>query len=208
MPLQRPRPLRRRRRRIDRAVSARRGPLKAIGALDQRLLVTLRTRAHSELSERLFGALGSFGEWGLGWLAIGIAGAALDSTRRRGWLAAAAAGPASVPINYLAKFGIGRERPLIEDHPMLARAPSKLSFPSAHATSSVAAATALGRVAPELRAPFALLAAGVCVGRPFLGMHYPSDVLAGVLLGRELGRHWPLPGVPLRRNSRAELWAR
>ena len=60
----------------------------------------------------------------------------------------------------MVKVAIGRERPLIEDHPPLARAPSKLSFPSAHATSSLAAATAYGRVDTRTRLPLYALATG------------------------------------------------
>lgn len=199
---ERPRPLRLR----PSAGSSRGGPLKALGRLDQRLLVALRTRGHSRATERAVGALGTFGEWGLGWVAIGVAGAGLDSQRRRAWLAASAIGPAAMAINYGVKVAVGRERPLIEDHPRLARAPSKLSFPSAHSTSSMAAATAMSRIAPTAGPALTGLAIAICVGRPFLGMHYPSDVAAGMLLGREIGRSWPLPGVPGRREK--ELWAR
>ena len=131
--------------------------------------------------------LGWAGEWGAVWIATGVAGAAVDPERRRRWLAASAVAPAAVVINYAVKVGVGRERPLIEDHPALARAPSKLSFPSAHATSSLAGATALGRVEPRARVPLYLLAGSICICRPYLGMHYPSDVLAGALLGLGLG---------------------
>lgn len=179
-----------------------------IGRLDQRILVALRTRGHSRGTERAVGALGTFGEWGIGWVAVGMLGGVIDGGRRPAWSAAAAIGPAAVAINYSVKLAVGRERPLIEDHPRLARAPSKLSFPSAHSTSSVAAATAMGRISPAARPGFYGLAAAICLGRPFLGMHYPSDVLAGVLLGRALGRVWPLPGVPLGGRAGAEVWAR
>jgi membrane-associated phospholipid phosphatase len=202
--LERPRRLRPR----PRAGSTRRGALRTLGRLDQKLLVALRTRGHSETTERAIGALGTFGEWGLGWVAIGAVGAGLDRDRRKAWWIAGAVGPAAVAINYAVKLAVGRERPLIEDHPRLARAPSKLSFPSAHSTSSMAAATAMGRIAPGARMPLTALALAVCLGRPFLGMHYPSDVLAGMLLGREIGRHWPLPGISLRSNSDEEVWAR
>ena len=57
----------------------------------------------------------------------------------------------------------------------------------------MAGATALGRVAPRARPALGALAALVCLGRPYLGMHYPSDVLAGVALGYAIGRLWPLP---------------
>ena len=131
--------------------------------------------------------LGWAGEWGAVWVAGGLAAAARDAERRPRWLAAAAVSPAAVVVNYAVKVGVGRERPLIEEHPPLARAPSKLSFPSAHATSSLAAATALGRVEPRARLPLYSLAAAICVCRPYLGMHYPSDVIAGAALGVALG---------------------
>ncbi len=86
---------------------------------------------------------------------------------------------------------IGRKRPLITEHPPLARAPSKLSFPSTHSTTSSAAAVALARVQPSAKAPLYGLAAVLCVGRPYLGMHYPSDVIAGVALGALIGRIVP-----------------
>jgi membrane-associated phospholipid phosphatase len=176
--------------------------LRALGAADQRLLVLMRTRGHSRAGDRAAGALGTFGEWGLGWLGIGLLAAAGSRERRRTWIAAAQVGPLAVALNYGAKLAVGRERPLIEGHPRLARAPSKLSFPSAHATSSIAAASALSRVAPGSRPLFLTLAAAVCAGRPYLGMHYPSDVLAGVALGALIGSRWPLPEEPPR-----EVWA-
>lgn len=100
-------------------------------------------------------------------------------------------GPLAIGVNYALKQAVGRERPVLEGHPRLSRAPSKLSFPSAHATSSVAAATAMGRVEPAGRPAFYGLAAAVCLTRPYLGMHYPSDVLAGVVLGYAIGRLVP-----------------
>ncbi len=122
----------------------------AFGAGDQAVLRFLRTRApHDAATESAFKALGTIGEYAAVWVAIGLAGAAADQARRKRWLIGAATGPGAVVANYALKLSFGRERPLIEDHPPLARAPSKLSFPSAHATSSMAAATAFGRVEPQ-----------------------------------------------------------
>jgi membrane-associated phospholipid phosphatase len=178
--------------RLRSEVKRKRNPVvRVLGDLDQAALRALRTRAHGPLAEAAMRALGGAGEWAAVWVAIGAGGALADAERRRRWLAAACVGPVAVGVNYAVKVGVGRERPLIEGHPPLARAPSKLSFPSAHATSSLAAAVALGRVEPRARAGLLALAGAICVGRPYLGMHYPSDVLAGALLGSLLGRLAP-----------------
>ncbi len=165
--------------------------LAALGDADQVVLRFLRTRGHQEPIETVIKALGLAGEYAAVWVGIGAVGASIDPKRRRQWLAAGATGPIAVGINFLAKVSVGRERPLIEEHPPLARAPTKLSFPSAHATSSVAAATACGRVEPRARPYLFALAAAICIGRPYLGMHYPSDVLGGAALGYCLGRLVP-----------------
>lgn len=164
-----------------------------VGRLDQALLVALRTRGHSPLAERIAQGIGTFGELGAGWAAVSLGGAALSTRRRRRFLRAATVAPVSVAVNFAVKAAVGRDRPVIEGHPPLGPAPNKLSFPSAHSTSAVATATVLGRIAPRARPPLYALAGLICIGRPYLGMHYPSDVLAGAALGYGIGRLYPLP---------------
>jgi len=184
------------------------GVIGFLGWVDQSALWLMRTRAHSQPIEGAMRALGAAGEWAAVWIALGLAGAASDERRRLRWLRACAVGPAAVGLNYAVKVAVGRGRPLIEEHPPLARAPSKLSFPSAHATSSVAGATALARIEPRLCVPLYSLAAGICLTRPYLGMHYPSDVLAGVVLGAFVGRAVPRLGEPSVEERLMDLVAR
>ncbi len=170
------------------------GIVGALGIADQAILRFFRTKApHGPASEGVVKGLGLIGEHAAVWALIGLTGAARDQERRERWLIAAATGPVAVVANYGLKLTFGRERPILEDHPPLARAPSKLSFPSAHATSSVAAATAFGRVEPRTRIPLYALASAICVSRPYLGMHYPSDVVAGIAFGLLIGGL--VPGV-------------
>jgi undecaprenyl-diphosphatase len=165
--------------------------LEGLVQVDRRLLRAMRTRYHAPRIEETMKALGMAGEWGAVWVAIGVGAAAADPTRRDRWLRAAAIAPAAIGVNYLVKLAVRRRRPRLHRLPPLATAPSELSFPSAHATSSLAAAAAMGRVAPGLRPPLYGLAAAICLTRPYLGMHYPSDVLGGAAIGLVLGRMWP-----------------
>lgn len=131
--------------------------------------------------------LSKSGENGYLWFGIGLAGAAIDGRRRKTWLAASLLGPFAIGLNFLIKLVVRRPRPALDGLPPLGGAPSSLSFPSAHATASFAAATAMSRLAPELKLAFFGAAALMAVSRPYLGMHYPSDIAAGALLGTALG---------------------
>jgi membrane-associated phospholipid phosphatase len=160
--------------------------------LDLKILRAMRTRGHTPALERAAMFLGKAGNNGLGWLLAGGALAAADSRRRSAWATCAALGPVAIGLNYGIKLIVRRPRPVLKGLPPLGGAPSSLSFPSAHSTSSFAVATAMTRV--DRRAAVAFIpAVAVAAGRPYLGMHYPSDVAAGVVLGTALGALVPLP---------------
>jgi membrane-associated phospholipid phosphatase len=159
--------------------------------LDLRLLRAMRTHGHSPGLEKAAVALGKAGNNAAVWVAIGVALALLDPDRRESWLICAALGPISIGLNYGIKLLVKRPRPVLEGLPPLGGAPSSLSFPSAHALSSFAVATAMFRVDPATAGAL-FVALALSLGRPYLGMHYPSDVLAGALLGIVLGLIVPL----------------
>jgi membrane-associated phospholipid phosphatase len=159
--------------------------------LDSRLLYAMRTRFHGPAAETAGRWLGRIGEYGAVWLVIGIALAIFDSDNGEEWIVAGILGPVAIGLNYVVKLIVRRPRPVLEGLPPLGGAPSSLSFPSAHATSSFACATAMTRIAPEAAVLF-VLAAAIAACRPYLGMHYPSDVLAGAVLGTALGLIVPL----------------
>jgi undecaprenyl-diphosphatase len=79
------------------------------------------------------------------------------------------------------KLAVKRARPELPGLPQLVPTVTRLSFPSAHATTSFAAARAYRNLAPAwlLYAAALILA----ISRPYLGVHYPSDVVAGAVLG-------------------------
>ncbi|MBS1679174.1 MAG: phosphatase PAP2 family protein [Actinobacteria bacterium] len=160
--------------------------------VDRKLLRVMRTRGHTPALERGAKLLGKAGNNGAGWLVAGAALAIADKPRRSAWAVAGALGPAAIGLNFGIKLIAKRPRPVLKGLPPLGGAPSSLSFPSAHATSSFAVATAMTRI--DRRAAVAFVpAVALAAGRPYLGMHYPSDVAAGVVLGTALGLVVPLP---------------
>jgi membrane-associated phospholipid phosphatase len=160
-------------------------------SVDLRLLRTMRTRGHSPGLEAAAAALGKAGNNALIWVILNVVLALIDWSRHESWLICAALGPLCIGFNYLIKLAVRRPRPVLEGLPPLGGAPSSLSFPSAHAFSSFAVATAMFRVDPATAGAF-VVAAAISLGRPYLGMHYPSDVLVGALLGVVAGLLVPL----------------
>jgi membrane-associated phospholipid phosphatase len=83
----------------------------------------------------------------------------------------------------LAKRVVRRGRPDDAQIRVLVGTPSRLSFPSAHVTSSTAAAVAYGPLLPIYRIVPAAVAATMAASRLVLGVHFPSDVAIGALAG-------------------------
>lgn len=122
-----------------------------------------------------------FGEHSLGWVAVSALGALVFPGKRRDWLAVGVGAFLAHAAAVVIKRAVRRERPHDPAIAVHVGTPSRLSFPSAHATSTTAAAVALRR-ATGLPWP-AVLVPPMVLSRMVLGVHYPSDVATGVVVG-------------------------
>jgi len=108
-----------------------------------------------------------------------------DRTKRNG-LYMAASTAATYLLNLAIKQLVRRPRPFITDTRLVpVYRPGEFSFPSGHTSSVFSAMTALSRAYPKwyVIAPSFLWATGVGYSRMYLGVHYPTDVTAGAVLG-------------------------
>jgi membrane-associated phospholipid phosphatase len=174
-------------------------------SLDEQLLRLARTRGHAPCAERGAARFSRLGDHGGVWLAIGLAGQTLDGGRRARWRRATATVAGAYALNSAVKVLLRRHRPELAGLPPLTDTPTRLSFPSAHACASFAGARCYSRLglAPL---PLYALAATLSFSRVYLGVHYPSDVLGGALLGTSVAA-WACRAEPRREGSRCSRMA-
>lgn len=129
--------------------------------------------------------LSHFGEHSIGWFAAGLVGAAADRRRRGQWLTATAGVVGAHAVSVALKRVVRRPRPQDPAIEVGVATPSRLSFPSSHATSTTAAAVMYSKLTGRTLVP--VLVPPMLASRLVLGVHYPTDVLAGAALGGAIG---------------------
>ncbi|AWH91112.1 phosphatase PAP2 family protein [Dietzia lutea] len=150
------------------------GEVRLLAAVQKRLLAVPGSRQAAV-------AMSHVGEHALGWMAIAAAGMVVDPDRRGRWAMVGVGSFGAHATSVVVKRVVRRRRP---DHPSVAvgvGTPSKLSFPSSHATSTTAFALLAGSVSGVPVAP--ALVPLMLASRLVLGVHYPSDVVAGAAVG-------------------------
>lgn len=150
------------------------GEVRLLAGVQKRLLAVPGSRQAAV-------TLSHVGEHALGWMAIAAAGMAVDPARRGRWAMVGVGSFGAHATSVVVKRVVRRRRP---DHPSVAvgvGTPSKLSFPSSHATSTSAFALLAGSVSGVPVAP--ALVPLMLASRLVLGVHYPSDVVAGAAVG-------------------------
>ena len=87
------------------------------------------------------------------------------------------------------KHLIGRIRPcnVLPDVRILVTCTESFSFPSSHAVNNFAAAMFFSKIYPKFKWTFFIVATLMALSRPYVGVHYPSDIIGGALIGIVFG---------------------
>lgn len=128
----------------------------------------------------------SLGNAGIIWIIVSLLLLIPEKTRKIGCMSFLALFFSLLVNNLLLKTLVKRIRPydLIGGLVPLVQKPSDFSFPSGHTGSSFASAWILYHNLPKKAGiPFLILAVLISLSRLYVGVHYPSDVLAGFLTG-------------------------
>ena len=147
---------------------------------------------HTEFLDAAMRTVTHLGDGGVFWLAMGVILCFPQKTRKWGFGLILAVIFGAIGCNVILKNAVQRIRPY--DNPLgtftaeqlMAQGidlPHDWSFPSGHTTASFAAATAIFLRSKKVGTPLLILAAVIAFSRLYLYIHYPSDVLVGMLWG-------------------------
>ena len=139
------------------------------------------------------------------WILLAVVLLLVRSQRKYGAAVSCALVLDLISCNLIIKPLVGRVRPFAVNTAvqLLTKAPLDASFPSGHTAVSFAAVFALKTAGSPLWKPALAVAVVIALSRLYLYVHWPSDVLAGALLGAAVG--WAgakLTALALRRTQR------
>ena len=177
--------------------------------LDKNILFWIQNHLVSNVLNSYMLGLSKMGNAGIVWIILGIFLLFLKKYRWVGVTVALALAISLIVGNGILKPLVARLRPCIIYPwvPMSVATPlsTDYSFPSGHTFASFAAAIGILCQSKRLGVAALLLATGIGFSRIYLFVHYPSDVLAGVLLGTIAGITAYKMSAYL---SRSRLWLR
>lgn len=159
--------------------------LQYIAELDGSILLFIQEFLRLEWLDPLVLFLTSLGNAGALWILLAGLLLIQKKYRKTGYAVAVSLLVGAFITNLLLKNWVCRPRPydVIPELQALVTA-RDWSFPSGHSTSSIAAATVmLCQLPKKAGVPAFVIAVLICLSRLYVGVHYPTDVLAGILIG-------------------------
>ena len=140
---------------------------------------------HIPLLDKIMVGITSLGDAGIIWIILTVIFLAMPKTRRTGSIMLAALIVQTILCNVILKNLFARTRPYDVNTTIQLLIPKlkDFSFPSGHTSASFTIVSALYFAKDSLWKPALVLACLIAVSRLYLYVHYPTDVIGGLVLG-------------------------
>ena len=157
----------------------------SINGMDYNLLMQIHSITQNSFLDSVMPYISAMGDLGAIWIIFSLVLIASKKYRMVGIMCLVALLLTSTVSEGVLKNLLHRPRPFVQ-YPsiqLLIPKPPSFSFPSGHTASSFAAATVIARNLKKASLPAFIIAAAIAFSRLYLMVHYPSDILGGILLG-------------------------
>ena len=167
--------------------------------MDQKILNWIQCNQKNAYADRWVPIITALGNGGAVWIFLALSLLLYPDTRDAGINISIALILESVCCNFYLKPLVARPRPcdLKTNYTLLIPRPTDRSFPSGHTAASFAAVSALYLSHQRFWIPALILAILIGYSRLYLYVHFPSDVVAGAMLGVIAGRVATIPGLAI-----------
>lgn len=158
--------------------------------IDGEILLWIQDHVRADFLDPVVKAITYLGNGGILMIALCIALLIIPKTRKLGIVCSCSLAATFLINNLILKNIIARTRPyeVVDGLSRIIGKQSDYSFPSGHSGASFAVAVPIFKECPyKIGIPFLILAFLIALSRLYVGVHYPTDVIAGILLGTLFG---------------------
>lgn len=158
--------------------------------MEANILLWIQENLRAEWLDPFVIAITYLGNAGIFWILLSVLLLCLPRQRKLGLTCGVSLIFDLLAVNIFIKKAVARVRPyeVIEGLTKIIGEQSDYSFPSGHTAASFAVATVLLMRAPKkLSIPMFILACFISLSRLYVGVHYPTDILGGIVIGALCG---------------------
>lgn len=162
------------------------GILEWIQNIDAQILLFIQQYIRQDMMNWFWKDITFLGDGGWFWIVLGVVLLIPKKTRKSGFTALLALIIGSVITNLVLKTAVARIRPYdaVEGLVPLVKKLRDYSFPSGHTCASFSCAVVYYKMYPDIKGKGAMvLAVLIALSRLYVGVHYPTDVLGGAIVG-------------------------
>ncbi len=153
-------------------------------AIDNAIVLFVRNNLQCEFLDTLMPAVSWLGNSGFLWILLALCLFFYRKERKFGFVLLLSLAGTAVIANLILKPYVARPRPFdVLNLPILIKTPLDYSFPSGHTAAAFAFAVVSWKRNRQFGAGMLLFAVLMAFSRLYLCVHFPSDIIAGMLIG-------------------------